>query len=56
VDASHFGRVASAVDVLAVDTHSALFKYQTHFLVWFVPIKVPLPDAHEIVNLVPAML
>ena len=37
------------VDILAVDTHCSLFEFRTHFWVWFVPIRVPVPDAHEMV-------
>jgi len=39
----------AGVDIHTVDTRPALFQFRTHFLVRFVPNKLPLPFADQIV-------
>jgi len=42
------GRVFTMLD-RSVDTHSSLYEFRTHFWVWFVPVRTPLPHAHQMV-------
>jgi len=41
--------LGGGVDIHTVDTLSSLFQFRTHFLVRFVPNKLPLPLAHYMV-------